>query len=71
MSTAELATSYAALILADDDVDVTVSDFFEPWVDGLLTSVKPDKLLNLIKAANVEDVEPIWTTLYAKVCRNR
>ena len=28
---------------------------------------KPDKLLNLIKAANVEDVEPIWTTLYAKV----
>lgn len=26
MSTAELATSYAALILADDGVEITVSD---------------------------------------------
>lgn len=30
-------------------------------------SIKPDKLLTLIKAASVEDVEPIWTTLFAKV----
>jgi hypothetical protein len=29
MSTAELATSYAALILADDGVEITVSDKFE------------------------------------------
>ena len=28
-----------------------------------------DKLQTLIKAANVEDVETIWTTLYAKVQR--
>lgn len=27
MSTSELATSYAALVLADDDVEVTVSKF--------------------------------------------
>ncbi|KAL9640727.1 MAG: hypothetical protein Q9164_000122 [Protoblastenia rupestris] len=49
MSHSELATSYAALILADDDVDVTA-----------------DKLQTLIKAANVDDVESIWTTLFAK-----
>lgn len=49
MSHSEQATSYAALILADDQVDITA-----------------DKLLTLIKAANVEDVEPIWTTLFAK-----
>ncbi|KAI9828992.1 MAG: 60S acidic ribosomal protein P1 [Thelocarpon impressellum] len=49
MSNAELAASYAALILADDGVDITA-----------------DKLQTIIKAAKVEDVEPIWTTLFAK-----
>lgn len=35
MSNAELASSYAALILADDGVEVTVSDHFSPmsWVN--------------------------------------
>ena len=68
MSHSELATSYAALILADDDVDITVSR--ESSVIPLLvayTTEKPDKLQTLIKAANVEDVESIWTTLFAKV----
>ena len=74
MSHAELATSYAALILADDDVDITVSrrllevQLSCGWV-ALTFSPQPDKLQTLIKAANVEDVEPIWTTLYAKVRR--
>jgi len=49
MSTSELATSYAALILADDGVDITA-----------------DKLQSIIKAAKIEEVEPIWTTLFAK-----
>ncbi|KAI4245054.1 MAG: hypothetical protein L6R40_002653 [Gallowayella cf. fulva] len=49
MSNSELATSYAALILADDDVPIT-----------------PDKLQTLIKAASIDDVESIWTTLFAK-----
>ncbi|MCJ1329869.1 hypothetical protein MMC10_006550 [Thelotrema lepadinum] len=49
MSTAELACSYAALILADEEIEIT-----------------PDKLQTIIKAANVEDVEPIWTSLYSK-----
>ncbi|KAI9829782.1 MAG: 60S acidic ribosomal protein P1 [Sarea resinae] len=53
MSTAELATSYAALILADDGVEITA-----------------DKLQSLIKAANV-DVEPIWTTLFAKALEGK
>ncbi|CAG8959696.1 hypothetical protein HYALB_00006089 [Hymenoscyphus albidus] len=54
MSTAELAVSYAALILADDGVDITA-----------------DKLLTLIKAAGVEDVEPIWTSLFAKALEGK
>jgi len=49
MSHAELAVSYAALILADDNVDITA-----------------EKLQSLLKAANVQDVEPIWTTLFSK-----
>jgi len=54
MSTAELATSYAALILADDGVDITA-----------------DKLQTLINAAKVPDVEPIWTTLFAKALEGK
>ncbi|KIM95160.1 hypothetical protein OIDMADRAFT_21071 [Oidiodendron maius Zn] len=54
MSNAELAVSYAALILADDGVDITA-----------------DKLQTLIKAAGVEDVEPIWTTLFAKALEGK
>ncbi|KAK5134259.1 60S acidic ribosomal protein P1 [Meristemomyces frigidus] len=54
MSTAELATSYAALILADDGVEITA-----------------DKLNSLITAAKVQDVEPIWTTLFAKALEGK
>ena len=53
MSNAELANAYAALILADDGVDVTA-----------------DKLTTIIKAAGIQDVEPIWSTLFAKVGRD-
>ncbi|KAM5464467.1 60S acidic ribosomal protein P1 [Microsporum audouinii] len=49
MSSAELAVSYAALILADEDIEIT-----------------SDKLQTLLKAAGVTDVEPIWTSLFAK-----
>ncbi|KAI9701607.1 MAG: 60S acidic ribosomal protein P1 [Candelina mexicana] len=54
MSNAELATSYAALILADDGLDITA-----------------DKLQTLIKAASVDDVEPIWTSLFAKALEGK
>ncbi|TDZ71558.1 60S acidic ribosomal protein P1 [Colletotrichum trifolii] len=54
MSTAELASSYAALILADDGVEITA-----------------DKLQALIKAAKVDDVEPIWTSLFAKALEGK
>ncbi|KAG5979448.1 60S acidic ribosomal protein P1 [Claviceps digitariae] len=49
MSNAELASSYAALILADDGVEISA-----------------DKLQALIKAAGIQDVEPIWTSIFAK-----
>ncbi|KAI9729906.1 MAG: hypothetical protein M1818_008346 [Claussenomyces sp. TS43310] len=54
MSNAELATSYAALILADDGVDITA-----------------DKLQTLIGAAKISDVEPIWTSLFAKALEGK
>jgi len=54
MSHAELAVSYAALILADDNVDITA-----------------EKLQSLLKAANVQDVEPIWTTLFSKALEGK
>ncbi|OLN86439.1 60S acidic ribosomal protein P1 [Colletotrichum chlorophyti] len=54
MSTAELASSYAALILADDGVEITA-----------------DKLQTLIKAAKIEEVEPIWTSLFAKALEGK
>ncbi|EHK39507.1 ribosomal protein P1 [Trichoderma atroviride] len=53
MSTAELASSYAALILADDGVEITA-----------------DKLQTLITAAKVE-VEPIWTSIFAKALEGK
>ncbi|KAH6674627.1 60S acidic ribosomal protein P1 [Halenospora varia] len=54
MSNAELAVSYAALILADDGIEITA-----------------DKLQTLIKAAGIEDVEPIWTSLFAKALEGK
>ncbi|EWC47188.1 60S acidic ribosomal protein P1 [Drechslerella stenobrocha 248] len=53
MATSELAVSYAALILADDGIDITA-----------------EKLQTLLKAATV-DVEPIWTTLFAKALEGK
>ncbi|KAL7926043.1 hypothetical protein ACHAPE_001128 [Trichoderma viride] len=53
MSNAELASSYAALILADDGVEITA-----------------DKLQTLISAAKVE-VEPIWTSIFAKALEGK
>lgn len=35
------------------------------------TAITPDKLQALLKAANVEDVEPIWTTLFAKALEGK
>ncbi|KAE8350987.1 60s acidic ribosomal protein-domain-containing protein [Aspergillus coremiiformis] len=54
MSTPELACSYAALILADDGVDVTA-----------------DKLQTLLTAAKVQEVEPIWTSIFAKALEGK
>ncbi|PPJ55663.1 hypothetical protein CBER1_05863 [Cercospora berteroae] len=54
MSTAELASSYAALILADEGLEITA-----------------DKLQALITAAKVPDIEPIWTSLFAKALEGK
>ena len=54
MSNAELASSYAALILADEGLEITA-----------------DKLQSLISAAKVPEIEPIWTTLFAKALEGK
>ncbi|KAI5809690.1 60S acidic ribosomal protein P1 [Peziza echinospora] len=54
MSTSELAVSYAALILADEEIPITA-----------------DKLTALVRAAKVEEVEPIWSTLFAKALEGK
>ena len=70
MSTAELANSYAALILADDGVEITVRS--KHASTNIETNrAQADKLTSLIKAANVPDVEPIWSTLFAKALEGK
>lgn len=70
MSKAELAASYAAIILADEDIQPTVSNHHALQSAPLtVQTMQADKLQTLIKAANVDDVEPIWATLFAKVRR--
>nr|AEX60999.1 60S acidic ribosomal Phosphoprotein P1 [Cladosporium cladosporioides] len=54
MSAAELASSYAALILADEGLEITA-----------------DKLQALISAAKVPEIEPIWTSLFAKALEGK
>ena len=66
MASAELANAYAALILADDGVEITVCTVEKRFWLGL-TKEQSDKLTTLIKAAGVAEVEPIWSSLFAKV----
>ncbi|OOF97022.1 hypothetical protein ASPCADRAFT_205818 [Aspergillus carbonarius ITEM 5010] len=54
MSTAELACSYAALILADDGLEVSA-----------------EKIQTLLSAAKVAEVEPIWTSIFAKALEGK
>ncbi|KAL4990503.1 60s acidic ribosomal protein-domain-containing protein [Aspergillus navahoensis] len=54
MSTAELACSYASLILADEGIEITA-----------------DKLQTLLTAAKVQEVEPIWTSIFAKALEGK
>jgi len=37
------------------------------WHTNWTNYLQADKLQTLIKAAGVDDVEPIWTSLFAKV----
>ncbi|KAJ5852020.1 60s acidic ribosomal protein-domain-containing protein [Penicillium soppii] len=54
MSTAELACSYAALILADDGLEISA-----------------DKIQTILGAAKVQEVEPIWATIFAKALEGK
>ncbi|KAL5365554.1 60s acidic ribosomal protein-domain-containing protein [Aspergillus floccosus] len=53
-TTAELACSYAALILADDGVEISA-----------------EKIQTLIGAAKVPEIEPIWSSIFAKALEGK
>ena len=69
----ELACVYAALVLLDDDVAITVSfiQFFSNFLilhvcNHLLSfNSKAEKIQTILKAADVK-VEPYWPGLFAK-----
>ena len=70
MSNSELACVYAALILADDDVAITVSSKMKSVIVGnlvltFITLFQAEKIQTILKAAKV-DVEPFWPGLFAK-----
>ncbi|RMD44394.1 hypothetical protein DV735_g623, partial [Chaetothyriales sp. CBS 134920] len=59
MSTAELANAYAALILADEGIEISVS------------TAPAEKLSTIIKAAGIPEIEPIWSSLFAKALEGK
>lgn len=75
MSDSELACVYSALILHDAGVQITVSVPSNTPASFKYTHLhipffQADKMTQLIKAAGVE-VEPIWTTLFARALEGR
>ncbi|KAM0711802.1 hypothetical protein Q7P35_001171 [Cladosporium inversicolor] len=64
MSAAELASSYAALILADEGLEITYTSL-------TYSRKQADKLQALISAAKVPEIEPIWTSLFAKALEGK
>lgn len=74
----ELACTYAALILADDDIEVTgmlndvssFSNYRSPnWI--LYLGFLADKINTLLKAANCKFVEPFMSSLFASALTGR
>ena len=59
----ELVCSYAALMLHDDGVEITVSN------ETIANLIKAEKLNKIIKASGNE-VEPYWPMLFAKALKD-
>jgi hypothetical protein len=80
MSSSEVACTYAALILHDDGIPITVrarrslSSFFVRFIGGGMTFApsesQADKIATIVKAANV-NVESYWPGLFAKLLDTR
>ena len=75
-NTAELAATYAALILADEGVEITVRIRIRMQFPIVLTahpiprSQQADKIVAITSSASVE-VEPIWASLLAKALEGK
>jgi hypothetical protein len=48
-------------------VSISPYGFLQASAGIVANKCQADKLQSLIKAAKIEEVEPIWTTLFAKV----
>ena len=64
MSTSELACVYSALILYDDNIEVTVCMRAVIYSYDICV-FQADRITTLIKTANVT-VEPVWPSLFAR-----
>lgn len=65
----ELACTYAALMLHDDGLEITVSNDRFLWANWLL-EIQAEKLSKVIKASGNE-VEPYWPMLFAKALKGQ
>jgi hypothetical protein len=53
---------------SDDDSSFGRAQLHGNMLTDWVSAKQADKISTLIKAANVADVEPIWASLFAKVC---
>ncbi|KAG8745056.1 hypothetical protein FRC10_008908 [Ceratobasidium sp. 414] len=70
MAAVELAATYAALILADDGIDITASTRPRLLNRHSFVVLQSEKILAVTSAAGV-DLEPIWATLLAKALEGK
>lgn len=69
MSATATATS-ALITTATTNAEKAVSYAALILADESIT-ITPEKLQALLKAAKIEDIEPIWTTLFAKALEDK
>ncbi|KAF8668404.1 hypothetical protein HU200_052211 [Digitaria exilis] len=85
MSSSEIACTYAALILSDDGIPITVRSLcllslcclmnlsprlLERSTDSSVSTWQAEKIATIVKAANIK-VESYWPALFAKLLEKR
>ena len=66
----ELAVAYAALLLHDDGIEITVSCFISHLYRVLTHFMQGEKLSKVLKASG-NDVEAFWPSMFAKALKGQ